>query len=330
MKSESWHVSLLQSQLRLHLRPRPRHVFCSRKGGGQTKGYPQPGNRPPRKTHYLCAGGRLARVPACRYATFRCSFVYSPYVPSAPDPPLASLPPYSSNVRQFLGEDTPIGTPAASSRSRTASGALHTPPSAPSGFGAGVPDPSIWSEEQQRQLMNALMGAAGTAPPRFGQPPQSQATDETALPEDNPLAALMAMMPQQGEQGGAGMPPGAMPPNLFGQPPAQPMKRTLLQKVMPIIHLIAGWMLLAFFVLWREPQAFEARPHASSQSGSAWRRWAELGWRRPENSWGVQFVVRPAVYVRFFIVTDVLGSLSSGRLQLSLSFFTPGGYSRDW
>ena len=173
--------------------------------------------------------------------------------------------------------------------SRTASGSQNTP-FAPSGLGAGVPDPSIWSEEQQRQLMNALMGAAGGPPQsRLGQ--GSQASNENSLPED-PFATLMAMMPQAGGQGGAGGFSGAPERNLFGPPPAQAVKRTLLQKFMPIIHLIAGWMLLAYFVLWREPEAFSFQSLASAEVGSAWTRWAELGWRKPEGSWGVQFVVR--------------------------------------
>lgn len=202
--------------------------------------------------------------------------------PAAPDPPLAPLPAHSQNVRQFLGEDTPNVTPP-SIQSRTTSESRRSP------F-ASEPDPSVWSEDQQRQLMNALMGAAGGSSSLPGMQPQST---ESPL-EGNPLAALMAMMPQAGGQGGAGMPPGMAPPNMnmFGQPPALPAKKTLLQKLMPLVHLIAGWMLLTYFVLWKEPQVFEAQPHTSASSGSAWRRWGELGWRRPEDVWGVQFVVR--------------------------------------
>ena len=78
---------------------------------------------------------------------------------------------------------------------------------------------------------------------------------------------------------------------LFSRPNAS---LKLLQKLLPVVHLIAGWALLAYFVMWKEPQAFEAQPHTSAAEGSAWRRWAELGWRRPEDVWGVQFVVSAA------------------------------------
>lgn len=87
------------------------------------------------------------------------------------------------------------------------------------------------------------------------------------------------------------MPPGMTPGSLFGQPPAPPKPRSLLQKVMPLVHVLAGWLLLAYFILWKEPQAFSERPHAPGGAESAWNRWAELIYKQPEGSWGVQFVV---------------------------------------
>lgn len=167
-------------------------------------------------------------------------------------------------------------------------------PFSATGLGAGRPDPSIWSEEQQQQLLSALMGGANGPRSFPGQQPIASSED-TALPEDNPLAALMSMMgPLPGGKDGAGMPPGMIPPNLFGppQPPAGPAQKTLLQRIMPIIHFAAGWLLLAYFVLWKEPAAYVAQPHTSGTLDSGWRRWAELGWQRPEGSWGVQSVVR--------------------------------------
>ena len=200
--------------------------------------------------------------------------------------------PNPTNVRDFLGEDTPsMGTPPAMSRKPSGSRPQST-------FGS-APDPSIWSEEQQQQLMNALMGNFSPPPSMPGLPPaQASAHDNPAMPDDNPLAALMAMLPQQGGQGGAGAPPGMVPPNLFGQPPApaQPTKKTFLQKIMPLVHLLAGWILLSYFILWKEPQAYEMQPHAASTSSSIWSRWAELGWKKPEDNWGVQFVVRCALH----------------------------------
>ena len=94
-----------------------------------------------------------------------------------------------------------------------------------------------------------------------------------------------------GSDGGAGGPPGMMPQNLFAQAPlATPKSRTLLEKLLPLVHLIAGWALLAYFVIWKEPQAYDDQPHTDA-TDSRWRRWAELGWKSPTDSWGVQFVV---------------------------------------
>ncbi|EKM60550.1 uncharacterized protein PHACADRAFT_246560 [Phanerochaete carnosa HHB-10118-sp] len=268
---------------------------------------------------------------------------------SSPDPPPAPLPTHSQNVRQFLGEDTPAATPPR--LSRTASD------SRPTSF-ASTPDPTIWSEEQQQQLLNALMGAAGGASSLPGQQPQpaeslpehnplaalmgafagaaggasslpgQQPQSAESFPEDHPLNALMSMMSSGGGQGGAGMPPGMVPPNtnMFNQTPDRPAKKTFLQKLMPLVHLVAGWMLLAYFVLWKEPQAFEVQPHTSGSTGSAWSRWAELAWRKPEDSWGVQFV---PFFWAFTTLTVVLHSwrifkgVDPVRLPTLLSFALP-------
>lgn len=246
-------------------------------------------------------------------------------VPGTIDPPLASMP-APTNVREFLGEDTlSIGTPPTMSRKPSGSRPQST-------FGS-APDPSIWSEEQQQQLMNALMGNLGAPPSMPGLPPaQVSANDNPAMPDDNPLAALMAMLPQQGGQGSAGAPPGMIPSNLFGQPPApvQPTKKIFLQKIMPLIHLLAGWILLSYFVLWKEPQVYELQPHAASTFDSIWNRWAELGWKKPQDNWGVQFVVRRALsYMNPFLIKPY-DSPCSGLSQLLPSCCIHGGYSEAW
>ncbi|PSS00609.1 hypothetical protein PHLCEN_2v4119 [Hermanssonia centrifuga] len=200
------------------------------------------------------------------------------------DPPLAPLP-HASNLRQFVGEETSLPTPPAGSRRiNNASSSSF----AAAGLGNGTPDPSVWSAEQQQQLLNALMGGNMGPPPLPGQG-QLPSTDSPIPPQD-PLAALMAMMPPQGDQGAFGMPPGMPPPNMFGQAAAPPKKKTLLQKIMPLIHFAAAWILLTYFVLWKEPEVFDARTHGIASSDGRWRRWAELGWQNATDGLGVQFV----------------------------------------
>lgn len=121
------------------------------------------------------------------------------------------------------------------------------------------------------------------------------------MPEGDPFAALMAMMGQQGppgeKDGGGGGGPGPidlgmLQQNLFNPPaPPVPARRSLLQKIMPVVHLLAGWLLLAYFVIWKEPVAYDAKQRAADVVESRWKRWAELGWQSPQDGWGVQFVV---------------------------------------
>lgn len=165
-------------------------------------------------------------------------------------------------------------TPSASSRSRTP----------PVGLSNTTSDPAVWSEDLQQQFMQALMG--GAAPPRM--PPFSD-THRPALPTNpsnafnvnsgDPLAALMAQLPQ-GQPGQAS--------NL--SPPTPRPPPTLLQKMVPIFHLLSVWALLAYFVLWKEPEAFEAQTLGASTEGR-WRRWAELGRGTVTEGWDVQVVV---------------------------------------
>ena len=84
------------------------------------------------------------------------------------------------------------------------------------------------------------------------------------------------------------MPPGAAFPQM-----TVPKPRTLLEKLMPMIHLFAAWILLTYFIVWREPASFaeKALESVSGGSGSWWQRWAELAWKSPKDGWGVQAVV---------------------------------------
>lgn len=209
------------------------------------------------------------------------------------DPPLAPLP-NRPDLKEFVGEETHLPTPPV--RSRTASDS-HSPFQS-AGLGNAQPDPSVWSEEQQQQLMSALMGGLGRAPPNFpGQPrlPSSSASEApsdapNASPPEDPLAAMIAAMTQQ-QQGGGQAPMGGFP-GMNMEPPAPRPPKTLLQKVMPVVHLVAAWFLFAYFFTWREPLAYELQSHGSVLGASRWRRWAELAWKSPVEGWGVQAVVR--------------------------------------
>ncbi|TFK38663.1 hypothetical protein BDQ12DRAFT_735333 [Crucibulum laeve] len=209
------------------------------------------------------------------------------------DPPLPNI---SSNSRNFLGEESgdmptpatrgsPSPQPKSSSRTSGASSSERSSPAPPNPFAAGgfpSADPSVWSPEQQQQFMAALMGGASIPPP--SPLPQSPLGDPNAPidpslpPMDNPLAAMLF---PQGAPNGMGMGMGGGFPFAAGKVPAAPVKPpSKLQKLLPLLHLIATWLLLAYFVLWKEPQVNEAFG-AGVVGGSVWKRWAELGWRSP-------------------------------------------------
>ncbi|KAH9920339.1 uncharacterized protein B0H18DRAFT_1025037, partial [Fomitopsis serialis] len=176
------------------------------------------------------------------------------------DPPLAPLPTNRPTLESFVGEQTSMPRPTPTS---TAAAPRPAPKPQASGTRAGAPLPPS-QEEQMRQLREAL-----TASGAFPSLPSS-------APGEDPLAAMMASMTQ----------PGGMP-GIPQQKVAAAKPKTRLQKLLPFIHLTAAWMLLIYFVLWREPDVFETRTHRLL-SDSVWRRWAELGWKSPSDGWGVQ------------------------------------------
>jgi hypothetical protein len=197
------------------------------------------------------------------------------------DPPLPSL-------RAFVGEETRANMPTPRSVSGSSS-ASRTPSPLPE-FNAGPPTgPSPWSEEQQQQFLAALMSGNGPLPPLPGQrqpqsqllPPKININGEPISPADDPLAALMSSFSNFGE-------PGASAPGKVDVAPP-----TRLQKLMPFVHLVAMWSLLAYFVFWKEPAAFDeaTRGAVGGVVSGRWRRWADLAWKNTnEGGWGVQLV----------------------------------------
>ncbi|KAK1222443.1 hypothetical protein PQX77_014712 [Marasmius sp. AFHP31] len=221
-------------------------------------------------------------------------------------PPVAS---HSSNVRNFVGEESMMPTPPARVSPSPAPSPLsqsqnHSSPS--SSFTA--PDPSVWSEEQQQQLLQALMGGfgggMGMGGPNSSSPGQPAIGEVPGAPQippslaDNPLAAML--FGAAGGQGATGGMPPFPPPGMgmgLGKGASssggagtqvQTKKRSKLQKLMPLVHMVAIWALLAYFVVVREPEAHASvRGEAASLGGridwtGMWRRWADLAHKSPQ------------------------------------------------
>lgn len=186
---------------------------------------------------------------------------------------LAPLPD-RPNVETFIGEQSDLpAPPAATSNARasriprpsqTASPRATVSPS-PRMQQAANAQPNPVHEEQLRQLQEMLTGV-GASP---------------SLPElgEDPFAAMMSSLVQPGNT-----------PRIPAEDAAMVKPKTRLQKMIPLIHLLAAWALLAYFVLWKEPEKYESLTHDAT-SENFWGRWAELGWKSPREGWGVQTVV---------------------------------------
>lgn len=154
-------------------------------------------------------------------------------------------------------------------------------------FAQNAPDPSVWSPEQQQDFMQALMNASGGgALPQLPGGDPAVPPDPAMTPMDNPFAALLGSQLGGGAGGnafppfGPGMGLGGAMPGMMMEPPKE---KTRLQKVLPLLHLVAMWCLLAYFVLWVEPNVHQGITGDDLvwNAKGLWRRWADLGQRSP-------------------------------------------------
>jgi GET complex subunit GET2 len=201
------------------------------------------------------------------------------------DPPLPNL---SIGLKSFVGEETAMSMPQPSA---SVSPSAVAPPPLGQHF-ESTPDPNIWSPEQQRAFLQAIM--TGAALPQ--QPPESlpglspiggEDVDPTLPPMDNPFTTML--FPQPGQGTGAGMGNGMGKAAASDLPPP-----TRLQRLMPFVHLGMMWCMLAYFIMWEEPRVYEGQKFG--EEFGVWRRWAELGTKGPIGSTvhmlQVQIVVR--------------------------------------
>ncbi|KAL1744310.1 hypothetical protein HDZ31DRAFT_82787 [Schizophyllum fasciatum] len=275
---------------------------------------------------------------------------------------------------QFMGEDTSMPPPSRGTTPfRDTSPSPFTSPSpAPA---AAAPDPNVWSQEEQNRFMQALMSGAAGSPSgsSLGPPPTTSnasarsasdgstrahsARSPSAPPQDNPLAALMNLAggaPGAGMEGMADNPLLAMMAQMgidpsgaaaaagpqFGQQQQTTRKPlTRLQRALPLVHAVAVWALLAYFVFlrptgaaaddapfggggfgglangwssWADPSTWANTGAWIAWDPSKWRRggvgwwpWAQLARRAPElGIWETTVGAQPFVYA--FLVLEML------------------------
>ncbi|KAG6840519.1 hypothetical protein C0991_006192 [Blastosporella zonata] len=217
------------------------------------------------------------------------------------DPPLPTIPTAS---RKFVGEESTMPTPPI--RPSPSPRPTVEPVNPFAAFAAGgMPDPSVWSEQQQ-QLLQALMSGTRSPESLPGLTPTD--VDPSMPPMDNPFAAMLA-------SGGAFPPfPGA---GVTGKAPATeaqgPPTQSRLQKMMPFVHLLTMWCLLAYFVMYMEPRVHsETVGNLDSLGGGLWRRWAELG--RANGLGDIAMILRIQVLPFFWAFTTLQIVLHSVRI----------------
>ena len=138
------------------------------------------------------------------------------------------------------------------------------------------PDPPVWSNEQQLQTF--LGGPPPSDPFNINTP-----VINSAVPDD-PLIALMSSL---GTDPGMGWGAGDVSQSI-----AEAKPKTVIQKLLPILHIIAVWALVAFFIFWQEPESFRARNSAVVSTGDMWNRWARLASSPVEEGlWAIEIVV---------------------------------------
>ena len=194
-------------------------------------------------------------------------------------------PPYSTprgDLSNFIGDDPLPPPPLASDQpSRHASGPRISRSDTATRSGSSPLDPSAWSNEQQQQFLQTLLGGP---PPSEPLPFNLNAPVSNSAVPDDPLIALMTSLgvdPDIGQGAGAAS---------QSKPEAKP--KSVIQKLLPILHVIAVWALIAFFIFWREPEAFRARNSAVVSTGNIWNRWARLtSGPAEQSSWGIEIVV---------------------------------------
>jgi hypothetical protein len=159
---------------------------------------------------------------------------------------------------------------------------------------SGPEDPSVWSQQQQEQFMRALMGAGlggglggGGTPdlPRIGNGTTQPQLNPPAPDASDPMMQLMtSLMGGQTSADGQPGPFSGMMNTTPMAPPAPPKPKTLIYKLLPIVHILASFLLLLYFVLRIEPAAY-------GEVGGPWVRWHDLRKDAGQLGWSLKAVV---------------------------------------
>ncbi|KAG9051233.1 hypothetical protein FS837_010520 [Tulasnella sp. UAMH 9824] len=260
-------------------------------------------------------GNRLSKLTSSARGDAAAS-LYDDPTPS----PIRSSPAAAELLGEEPSMNMPRPSPSPSPASRRTSRLYQSSPGPPEDFSGGIPPEQ---EAMMRALLASMGGAAaapglpslapGLTPPGIGTPTAGGGP----LPSD-PFSAMLAQMASQqlpsSTEGAATNPLAAFASSAgLGAPTAaavavQPPKpKTLLQKLVPLLHAVSVLVLLAYFVFKGEPSAYEAGNGGAVLPGSmsVWSRWSSLV-RAKSDEGGIQAV---PIFAAFTTLQIVLHSI---------------------
>ena len=129
-----------------------------------------------------------------------------------------------------------------------------------------------------------------TSQPQPFMPSFTPTTDQSIPPVDDPLSVWLSSFTQSQD----GM-------NTSEKDQVQAPPSTRWQSILPLVHLVIVWALVAYFVLREKTPVFNEKTHGVVSNDIQWRRWAELCCRnldddRREIKYMVIFVAHLAAY----------------------------------
>ncbi|KIO31176.1 hypothetical protein M407DRAFT_241884 [Tulasnella calospora MUT 4182] len=262
-------------------------------------------------------GNRLSKLTSSARGDAAAS-LYDEPTPS----PIRSSP----AAAELLGEEPTINmprpSPSPSPASRRTSRLYQSSPGPPEDFSGGIPP----EQEAMMRALLASMGGAAAAPglpslaPGMTPPGINVPAAGGPLPSD-PFSAMLAQLANQPQLPSSSSTDGAAaaammnPLAAFGSsagPTASvavspPKPKSLLQKLVPLLHAVSVLFLLAYFVFKWEPSAYEAGGGAADlpASMSGWSRWSSLANAKSDVG-GIQAV---PIFAAFTTLQIVLHSI---------------------
>ncbi|KAK2459756.1 hypothetical protein APHAL10511_008188 [Amanita phalloides] len=198
--------------------------------------------------------------------------------------------PRSTSLNDFVGESSdanmPIRrvSPSPASQPLTATSPTASDTTAFSSLENA--DPNVWTPEHQQRFIQALMAGAQqhSAAPNHSHPMPRKVSQQSSDPgsrEESPFDPPLVSIFPAGQKG--------MNPTTEEQ-----KSKTLMQKLVPVMHMLAMWCLLLWFGFWAGGQYSLFYEGSGVMKQHFWERWADLSRRSP------QFIIQQDTGVNLF------------------------------